>query len=183
MAWASPSRASTLKTFLSGSGSHAGIASSPKVRSGKLSTRRLITSSNLVVADINRLRQRGPTDLGWDVEVHKQRCEAFGARSLVVDGHNPSAIDGAFAEVEEIGGDRPTVIVAKTIKGRGFSEAENKGGWRGKPFPADMARPPSGSWVATADWASVVGYWRRPRARARPQPLSPTSRTMTSVTR
>jgi transketolase len=135
------------------------------------------------VADINRLRQRGPTDLGWDVEVHKQRCEAFGARSLVVDGHNPSAIDGAFAEVEEIGGDRPTVIVAKTIKGRGFSEAENKGGWRGKPFPADMARPPSGSWVATADWASVVGYWRRPRARARPQPLSPTSRTMTSVTR
>jgi transketolase len=157
MAWASPSRASTLKTFLSGSGSHAGIASSPKVRSGKLSTRRLITSSNLVVADINRLRQRGPTDLGWDVEVHKQRCEAFGARSLVVDGHNPSAIDGAFAEVEEIGGDRPTVIVAKTIKGRGFSEAENKGRGVAGNFQPTWPSAPSGSWVATAGWASVVG--------------------------
>ena len=183
MAWASPSRASTLKTFLSGSGSHAGIASSPKVRSGKLSTRRLITSSNLVVADINRLGQRGPTDHGWDVEVYKQRCEAFGARSLVVDGHNPSAIDGAFAEVEEIGGDRPTVIVAKTIKGRGFSEAENKGGGAAGNFRPIWPSAPSGSWVATAGWASVVGYPRRPRARARPQPLSPTSRTMTSITR
>jgi transketolase len=96
--------------------------------------------SNLVVmADINRLGQRGPTDLGWDLDVYKQRFEAFGARTLVIDGHDLSAIDGALAEAENMMGDRPTVIVAKTIKGRGFSEVENKEGWHGKPFPPDMA--------------------------------------------
>ena len=95
--------------------------------------------SNLVVmADINRLGQRGPTDLGWEVEVYKRRFEAFGARALVIDGHDLSAIDGALSEAEK-GGDRPTVIVAKTIKGRGFSELENKEGWHGKPLPPDMA--------------------------------------------
>jgi transketolase len=96
--------------------------------------------SNLVVmADINRLGQRGPTDLGWDVDVYKQRFEAFGARTLVIDGHDLAAIDSALAEAENTKGDRPTVIVAKTIKGRGFSEVENKEGWHGKPLPPDMA--------------------------------------------
>jgi transketolase len=96
--------------------------------------------SNLVVmADINRLGQRGPTDLGWDVDVYERRFGAFGARALVIDGHDLSAIDDAFAEAENTGGDRPTVIVAKTIKGRGFSEVENKEGWHGKPLPPDTA--------------------------------------------
>ena len=96
--------------------------------------------SNLVVmADINRLGQRGPTDLGWDLDVYKRRFEAFGARVFVIDGHDLFAIDGAFAEAEDMSGDRPTVIVAKTIKGRGFPEVENKEGWHGKVFPPDMA--------------------------------------------
>ena len=96
--------------------------------------------SNLVVmADINRLGQRGPTELGWDLDLYQRRFEAFGARALVIDGHDLSAIDGAFAEAEDLGGDRPTVILAKTIKGRGFSEVENKEGWHGKPLPPDMA--------------------------------------------
>jgi len=96
--------------------------------------------SNLVVlADINRLGQRGPTDLGWDLDFYQRRVEGFGARALVIDGHDLSAIDGAFTEAQEGSGDRPTVILAKTIKGRGFSEVENKEGWHGKPFPSDMA--------------------------------------------
>ena len=43
---------------------------------------------------------------------------------------------------------QPTVILAKTIKGKGFSEVENKNGWHGKPFPpemADRAMPPGTS--------------------------------------
>jgi transketolase len=96
--------------------------------------------SNLIVmADINRLGQRGPTDLGWDVDLYKRRFEAFGARALVIDGHDLAAIDDALAEAADTSVDRPTVIVAKTIKGRGFSEVENKEGWHGKPFPPDMA--------------------------------------------
>src|ERR1700684_2180276 len=85
--------------------------------------------SNLVVmADINRLGQRGPTDLGWDLDFYQRRVEGVGARALVIDGHDLSAIDGALTEAQERSGDRPTVILAKTIKGRGFSEVENKEG-------------------------------------------------------
>jgi transketolase len=95
--------------------------------------------SNLVViADINRLGQRGETDLGWDLDAYARRAEAFGARVQVIDGHDIAEIDSAFAAAD-ISGERPTVILAKTIKGRGFSEVENKDDWHGKPFPPDMA--------------------------------------------
>src|SRR6202451_4361643 len=44
--------------------------------------------SNLVVmADINRLGQRGPTDLEWEVDRYQRRFEAFGGRPLVIGGH------------------------------------------------------------------------------------------------
>jgi transketolase len=96
--------------------------------------------SNLVViADINRLGQRGPTELGWELDTYKRRFEAFGARAIVVDGHNLSAIDAALSAAEDMTSDLPTAIIARTIKGRGFSEVEDKLGWHGKPFPPDMA--------------------------------------------
>jgi transketolase len=95
----------------------------------------------IVMADINRLGQRGATDLGWDVADYQRRMEGFGARVLTIDGHDLAAIDGAMslATSADAAGDQPTVILAKTIKGRGFSEVENKNGWHGKPFPPDMA--------------------------------------------
>ena len=69
-----------------------------------------------------------------------RRAEAFGARVLVIDGHDLAAIDGALAAAEGgIAGGQATVILAKTIKGRGFSEVEDKEGWHGRPFPPDMA--------------------------------------------
>jgi transketolase len=96
--------------------------------------------SNLVVmGDINRLGQRGQTDLGWNLDAYARRAEAFGAETLVIDGHDLKAIDTALATAGEAAGDRPIVILAKTIKGRGFSEVENKNGWHGKPLPPDMA--------------------------------------------
>jgi transketolase len=97
--------------------------------------------SNLVaMIDVNRLGQSGPTDLGWDVGAYARRAEAFGARVAVIDGHDLTAIDAAFTQAGQAGGEQPTVIVAKTIKGRGFAEVENKEGWHGKPFPPDMAQ-------------------------------------------
>ena len=96
---------------------------------------------NLVaLIDVNRLGQRGPTDLGWNVAAYERRYQAFGARTLVVDGHDLTAIDDALASVtapEAV--DRPTVIIAKTVKGKGFSEVEDSPDWHGKPFPEDMA--------------------------------------------
>src|SRR5215831_13809625 len=96
--------------------------------------------SNLVaIMDINRLGQSGPTELGWDLDAYARRAEAFGAAVLVIDGHDLAAIDGALAKAGEAAGEQPTVILAKTIKGRGFSEVEDKEGWHGRPFPPDMA--------------------------------------------
>jgi transketolase len=96
--------------------------------------------SNLIVMmDINRLGQRGPTDLEWNLDAYARRAEAFGARVLTVNGHDLAEIDEAMATATDLTGSQPTVILARTIKGRGFSEVENKNGWHGKPFPPDMA--------------------------------------------
>ena len=96
--------------------------------------------SNLIaMVDINRLGQRGPTELSWDLETYSRRASAFGARVLTVDGHDVTEIDRALAQAGEMTGDQPTVILARTIKGRGFSEVEDREGWHGKPLPAPMA--------------------------------------------
>jgi transketolase len=95
--------------------------------------------SNLVaIVDVNRLGQRGPTELGWDLDAYARRADAFGARVLEVDGHDLSAVDDALAEATRAE-DRPNVVLARTIKGRGFSEVEDHEGWHGKPLPEDMA--------------------------------------------
>jgi transketolase len=93
----------------------------------------------VVMADINRLGQRGQTDVGWNLEEYQRRMEGFGARVLTIDGHDLAAIDQAMTAAEEESDGRPTVILAKTIKGKGFSEVENKDDWHGKPFPPEMA--------------------------------------------
>jgi transketolase len=96
--------------------------------------------SNLIaIVDVNRLGQRGPTELGWDLDAYAGRVEAFGARTLVIDGHDLTAIDDALATAAHTTGDRPTVILARTVKGKGFAEVEDRNGWHGKPFPAAMA--------------------------------------------
>src|SRR5580704_1187426 len=96
--------------------------------------------SNLTaIVDVNRLGQRGPTEIQWDLARYQQRAEAFGARVLTIDGHNLSEIDEAFRSVAQDGSGQPTVVLARTIKGKGFSEVEDHEGWHGKPFPPDMA--------------------------------------------
>ena len=95
--------------------------------------------TNLItIVDVNRLGQRGPTDLGWDLEAYQRRVEAFGARAIVLDGHDLDAIDAALAETDgDL--DKPLVILAKTIKGKGYPEVEDAEGWHGKPLPEDKA--------------------------------------------
>ncbi|HTA33499.1 MAG TPA: transketolase [Solirubrobacteraceae bacterium] len=95
-------------------------------------------SSLVAMIDVNRLGQRGPTELEWKLAAYAARAEAFGAQVIEVDGHDLFAIDDALAAAAA-GEGKPTVILARTIKGRGFSEVEDKLGWHGKPFPPDMA--------------------------------------------
>jgi transketolase len=96
--------------------------------------------SNLIVmVDVNRLGQRGPTDLSWDLETYSRRVSAFGARVFIVDGHDVAEIDRAMTHARDTTSEQPTVILARTIKGRGFTEVEDREGWHGKPFPPEMA--------------------------------------------
>src|SRR2546423_1729273 len=64
--------------------------------------------------------------------------KAFGCFPVVIDGHDVTAIDRAMGQALSSTG-KPTVIIAKTVKGKGFSEIENKDGWHGKALPPDMA--------------------------------------------
>ncbi|MBO0730294.1 MAG: transketolase [Acidimicrobiaceae bacterium] len=94
--------------------------------------------SNLTaIVDVNRLGQRGPTELGWDVDAYAKRIEGFGCRALTIDGHDFAQIDKALTHVAGV--DQPTVILAHTRKGRGFSEVEDREDWHGRPLPAEMA--------------------------------------------
>jgi transketolase len=90
-----------------------------------------------VIVDVNRLGQRGETELGWDMESYRRRVEAFGCEAVVIDGHNLQEIDAALTRSRSA--DRTTVILARTVKGKGFSEIEDKEGWHGVPLPAEMA--------------------------------------------
>lgn len=96
-------------------------------------------SNMKILVDVNRLGQRGETEFGWNTDAYARRMEAFGARVITIDGHDLAAVDEALTEAEDTDDDRPMVILAKTRKGRGFSEIEDHSGWHGKPLPPDMA--------------------------------------------
>jgi transketolase len=95
-------------------------------------------SNFTAIFDINRLGQRGPTEYGWETDHYRDRVQAFGCRAVVIDGHDLEQIDQALSQAREATG-KPTVIIARTVKGKGFSEIENKDGWHGKALPPDMA--------------------------------------------
>lgn len=89
-----------------------------------------------VIVDVNRLGQSGPTAWGWDMQVYADRVQAFGAVPYVVDGHNAAEIDAAYRFAAS--SDAPTVVLARTVKGRGVPEIENREGWHGKALDPDM---------------------------------------------
>ena len=90
------------------------------------------------IVGVNRLGQRGPTELGWDLDRYARRVEAFGSRPLVIDGHDLAAIDAALTEARS-DPDQPSVILARTVKAKGVPELEDMNGWHGKALPPDMA--------------------------------------------
>jgi transketolase len=94
---------------------------------------------NLVgILDMNRLGQRGETELGWNGAAYAARAEAFGWRAIQIDGHDLEQIDAALGEAVKPS-EQPTLIVAKTCKGRGVSFLENQENWHGKALSAQQA--------------------------------------------
>jgi transketolase len=90
------------------------------------------------IVDVNRLGQRGPTELQWDTDAYARRIEAIGWDAIVIDGHDLEAIDEAMDQARDAA--RPTAIVARTKKGRGVSFIEDKEGWHGKALKPDEAK-------------------------------------------
>ena len=88
------------------------------------------------ILDMNRLGQTRETMDGWHGDHYAARAEAFGWHAIQIDGHNPEEIDRAYAEALDQT-DKPTLIVAKTKKGRGVSFLEDVDGMHGKPVPED----------------------------------------------
>lgn len=85
----------------------------------------------IAIIDVNRLGQRGETELGWNTAAYEARAKAFGWNAIVIDGHSYDQINNAYAQAIQ-SSDAPTAIIAKTIKGKGVSFLENKNGWHGK---------------------------------------------------
>ena len=85
------------------------------------------------ITDVNGLGQSGPTQWRHDLEALAARWRAFGWNALVVNGHDLTEVVGALDRARQTIG-RPTMILAKTLKGKGVSLMEGKGGWHGKPL-------------------------------------------------
>jgi transketolase len=91
-------------------------------------------ASLTAIIDVNRLGQRGPTRFEWDLEAYGRRARACGWHTIEINGHDPDAIDAAYAEAQSVT-ERPTAVIARTLKGRGVAAVENREGAHGKPVP------------------------------------------------
>lgn len=90
------------------------------------------------ILDVNRLGQRGATMEGHDLSVYRKRVEAFGWNTIVLpNGHDLSEISRAYLQAAQCK-DRPTMILAHTIKGKGVSFLEDEDGWHGKALDDDQ---------------------------------------------
>jgi transketolase len=89
------------------------------------------------IIDVNRLGQRGETELGWNTAAYEARAKGFGWNAIVIDGHSYEEINNAYTQAMQ-SNDVPTAIIAKTVKGKGVSFLENVNGWHGKALNKDQ---------------------------------------------
>jgi transketolase len=85
------------------------------------------------ITDVNRLGQSRPTMYQHDMESYARKYRGFGWHAIVVDGHDLNAILDALNEARQTRG-QPTMILARTLKGKGISSIEDKPNWHGKPL-------------------------------------------------
>ncbi|MCS7469281.1 transketolase [Stieleria sp. ICT_E10.1] len=93
---------------------------------------------NLIgVLDVNRLGQRGETMFGHDLRAYRDRIESFGWRCVLVeDGHDHEQVRQAYATLDDSQepSGKPTMLIARTIKGKGIPSWEDENGHHGKPL-------------------------------------------------
>lgn len=84
-----------------------------------------------VIVDNNNLQIDGAIDEVCSPYPIADKFEAFGFNVICIDGHNFDQIEKAFQDAKNVK-DKPTAIIAKTVKGKGVSFMENQCGWHGK---------------------------------------------------
>ncbi len=90
--------------------------------------------NNLIgILDANDMGQSQRTMHTGHPEAYKNKFEAFGWKTFLIDGHNMTEIVKTLEAARQVT-DKPVMIVAKTLKGKGISFIENKDGWHGKPL-------------------------------------------------
>lgn len=96
---------------------------------------------NLVgILDVNRLGQRGETMYGHDISAYEKRISSFGWETVMIDdGHDFEEILAAYNKIPSVK-DRPVMVIARTIKGKGVSSLEDKNGWHGKALDKDLLK-------------------------------------------
>jgi len=119
------------------------------------------------IVDVNRLGQSDPTMLQHDMDAYRSRWSGFGWHAIVVDGHDLPALLAAFDEASRVTG-KPTVLLAKTFKGRGVSFMENHPNWHGKPIPkGEETQKAIDELTKQLKSPSASAYIRKPTAPAR----------------
>ncbi len=105
---------------------------------------------NLVaILDLNGLQIDGPITEVMNPTPHDEKFRAFGWHVITIDAHDFAAIEAAFAEARAVKG-KPTVIIARSTKGKGVSYMENACEWHGQAPKEDLYR------VAIADLERIA---------------------------
>ena len=105
---------------------------------------------NLVaILDWNGLQIDGPITEVMNPTPHDEKFRAFGWHVISIDAHDFDAIESALAEAREVKG-KPTVIIAKSTKGKGVSYMENACEWHGQAPKEDLYK------VAIADLQKIA---------------------------
>lgn len=81
------------------------------------------------IVDRNMFCIDGPTEKIMSLEPFKEKWQAFGWNAIEVDGHNYDEMLEVFEKLPPVDNEKPTVVIAKTIKGKGVSFAEGQGSW------------------------------------------------------
>ncbi len=129
------------------------------------------------IVDLNGLGQSRETQFGHDAENVAARWRAFGWHAIVVDGHDIEAVQRAFLEARQTPG-KPSVLVARTLKGKGISLMEDKPGWHGKALSGEQADAAVAELEAQLEAEQGAGRPAIPAPSgqvARPDPSSPSS--------
>ena len=91
--------------------------------------------NNLIgIVDVNAQGQSQRTMYAFDIDTYCKRFDAFGWQAIGIDGHDFDEILPALEQAKH-STDKPTMIVAKTYKGKGVSFLENEDNWHGKAVP------------------------------------------------